>query len=155
MNDEDWDDGGGRSNDRGAGCMMAKNHEEDWGDEHWGDGSNNTNKTSPQRHNQYGNRDLRNQISSNLGDRDLRNKISGNSRERDLRNKIGTTSTIANNWDNTSRNRNDRTHQWGGSKEEHLQKDKWDYGDGSNQITSEGEHTLKIALYFFSKIAEK
>ena len=166
MNDGDWDDGEGRSkafdarsgsnqpmknqgweHDRGAGSMRSKGREDDWDDEHWGDGSNNTNKTSPQRQHQYGNRDLRNQISGNLGDRDLRNRISGNSRERDLRNKIGATSASATNWDNTSRNRNDGTLQWGGSKEEQFQKNKWNYGDGNNQSTNEGKHNLKTEIF--------
>ena len=51
------------------------------------------------------------------------------------------------NWDNTSKNRNDGTNQWGGSKEEQFQKDKWDYGDGSNQSTNEGKHNLKTEIF--------
>ena len=169
--DADWDDSGGRpqpfdsrpasnrhvknqgwDRERGAGSSAGRGQAKNWDDDDWEDGSSNANKTSPLRRPQnQENRDLRNKISGNSGD--LRNKISGNSRERDLRNRIGGNDTSELRWDNTSKNRNDGSQQWGGNKDGRVQKGEWDDADWDNDDsndakTIEGEYfPLKHSFY--------
>ena len=143
----------GRGDLRGAGSIMGQNNDDDWDDNGWAEGGNDANKTSPLRHQNQENRDLRNKISGNLGDRDLRNKLSGNSRERDVKNRIGANRTGGSNRENTPRYRNDGTQKWGGLSEDRQQKDEWDddswdNGAGNNQNTNEGKYGVKVCLKF-------
>ena len=69
----------------------------------------------------------------------IRNKISGNSRERGLRNRVGGTNTGGSNWDNTSKNRSDGTQQWGGNKDDRVQKGEWDDADWDNDDSNDAK----------------